>query len=70
MPARTHYSAGEIADALGKTERTVRRWIADGSLPSVKIGGSRLVSVAEFNRLLGVEDWALPDLGQRAEAHK
>ncbi|GAB2206642.1 hypothetical protein ROS1_34590 [Roseibium sp. ROS1] len=70
MPGRTHYSASEIADALGKTERTVRRWIAEGSLPSVKIGGSRLVAVAEFNRLLGIEDWTLPDLGQRAEAHK
>ncbi|MHA7775405.1 helix-turn-helix domain-containing protein [Roseibium sp. M-1] len=70
MPVRTHYSACEIAAALGKTERTVRRWIAEGSLPSVKIGGSRLVSVAEFNRLLGVEDWTLPDPGQHAKAHK
>ena len=30
------------------TERTVRRWITDGTLPSVKIGGARLVARAEL----------------------
>jgi excisionase family DNA binding protein len=32
--------------------RTVRRWIADGALPSVKIGGARLVAEADLRRLL------------------
>ncbi|MBD1548440.1 helix-turn-helix domain-containing protein [Roseibium aggregatum] len=65
MPVRTHCSASEIAAATGKNERTVRRWISDGSLPSVKIGGSRLVPAAELNRLLGIEDWTLSDEEQR-----
>ena len=34
----------EIAEWLDVTERTVRRWIADGTLPSVKLGGARLVA--------------------------
>ena len=61
MAHRTHYSPSEIAAAVGKTERTIRRWIADGTLPSVKIGGSRLVPAAELNRLLGIENWELSD---------
>ena len=45
--------AGKIARLLGMTERTVRRWIASGELPSVKIGGARLVSREDLEALLG-----------------
>lgn len=36
----TMLSAAQVAERLGLSLRTVRRWIADGSLPSVKIGGA------------------------------
>jgi excisionase family DNA binding protein len=42
----------EVATLVRRSERTVRRWIADGTLPSVKIGGTRLVAIAELQRLL------------------
>jgi excisionase family DNA binding protein len=32
--------------------RTVRRWIADEIIPSTKLGGVRLVSNADLERLL------------------
>ena len=35
--------ARDIADLLGLSIRTIRRWLADGTLPSVRIGGARLV---------------------------
>jgi excisionase family DNA binding protein len=52
--------AGEIARLTGMSLRTVRRWIADGVLPSTKIGGTRLVAMADLNRLL----CASPDLAE------
>jgi excisionase family DNA binding protein len=52
MRARPEYlRAREVAELLNLSERTVRRWIADGTLPSVKIGGARLVPVDEIRRL-------------------
>jgi excisionase family DNA binding protein len=32
------YNAREVAEALGVTERTVRRWITAGQLPAIKAG--------------------------------
>ena len=43
--------AAEIARRLGLSERTVRRRIADKTLPSAKIGGARLVAQADLARL-------------------
>jgi excisionase family DNA binding protein len=48
-----HYMrAAKIARLLDISERTVRRWIATEMLPSVKIGGARLVAKADLERLL------------------
>ncbi len=44
--------AGEIAEKLGVEVRTVRRRIVDGTFPSVKLGGARLVSEADLVRAL------------------
>jgi excisionase family DNA binding protein len=41
QPAFT--TARALARRYGKSERTIRRWIASGALPSIKIGGSRLI---------------------------
>ena len=44
--------AGDIARLTGMSLRSVRRWIADEALPSIKLGGARLVQKAELERLL------------------
>ena len=56
MIARSHLRVREIADLLGVSERTVRRWIAIGTLPSNKIGGARFVAKADLERLLGEDE--------------
>lgn len=50
--SQKYLRAPEIAAELGMTERTVRRWIADGTLLSVKIRGARLVARTELERVL------------------
>jgi excisionase family DNA binding protein len=47
-----YWRARAIAELLDVDVRTVRRWIADGTLPSAKIGGARLVAEAGLLRLL------------------
>ncbi len=42
-----------VAELLDVTERTVRRWIADETLPSVKVGGARLIARATLEQQLG-----------------
>jgi excisionase family DNA binding protein len=50
--ARAYLRAGDIARLSGASVRTVRRWIADKILPSVKVRGIRLVPSKEVERLL------------------
>ena len=52
-----------VAELLDVTERTVRRWIADGTLPSVKLGGARLIARATLEQKLG----APPDLFEESD---
>ena len=53
MTSRAEYlRAADIARLIGISLRTVRRWIADEIIPSVKLGGSRLVARADLERLL------------------
>ena len=51
--AQTYLRADEISQFLGLSTRTIRRWIADGTLPSVKLGGARLVARATLEQRLG-----------------
>ena len=44
--------AREIAELLGQSVRTIRRRIKDGTLPSIKIGGARLVAKDDLLRVL------------------
>ena len=39
-------SAREAADLLGTSERTIRRRIASGDLPSIKVGGQRRIPLS------------------------
>ena len=53
MSAAAYLRPRHIAELLGVTERTVRRWIADGTLPSTRLGGARLVARATLEQRLG-----------------
>ena len=50
--AAQYLRARGVARLVGVSERTVKRWIAEGTLPSVKIGGARLVAKSDLERLL------------------
>jgi excisionase family DNA binding protein len=45
---RRYLRAPDIARELGVSVRTVRRWISSRTLPSVKIGGTRLVEEVDL----------------------
>jgi excisionase family DNA binding protein len=49
---REYLRAKEIAGLTGMSLRTIRRWIADEILPSVKLGGARLVATADLEAVL------------------
>lgn len=49
---RKYLRAADIATITGMSLRTVRRWIADGTLPSSKPVGARLVATEDLDRLL------------------
>jgi excisionase family DNA binding protein len=61
--APEYLRTGDIARPSGASVRTVRRRIADGILPSVKVGGLRLVPRKALDRLLSPAplDWADPE---------
>ena len=49
---RKFYSVIETASMLGCTEITIRRWVMDGTIGSVKIGGRRLIPVKTIEALI------------------
>jgi excisionase family DNA binding protein len=61
--------AGEIARLCGVSVRTVRRWIAAETLPSVKVGGVRLVAREAVGQTLApaMPDWEEDDLKKEKE---
>jgi len=46
------FTVKEIAQELKVTERTVRRWIADGKLKAIKIQGILRIENPEYQRFL------------------
>lgn len=44
-------TVAEVADRLNVSERTVRRWIAEGALPATKIVGRVRISGADVDAL-------------------
>jgi excisionase family DNA binding protein len=50
--ARDYLRAADIARSTGASLRTVRRWIAEEILPSVKVRGMRLVHRKDLERML------------------
>ena len=49
---KQYLRAAEIAALTGMSLRTIRRWIRDEVLASAKIGGARLVAIADLEGLL------------------
>jgi len=45
-------SARQAGEVFGVSYPTVNRWIADGTLPSIKIAGRRLIAVATIEKLV------------------
>jgi excisionase family DNA binding protein len=41
---KEYLRAAEIAALTGMSLRTIRRWVAEKTLPSTKLGGARLVA--------------------------
>lgn len=52
MGVSQYLRARQIAEELGLSVRTIRRWLADGTLPSVRLGGARLVAEVDLLRLV------------------
>lgn len=44
-------TVADVADRLNVSERTVRRWIAEGALPATKIVGRVRISGADVDAL-------------------
>ncbi len=49
---RVTYRVREVAEMLGIHERTAWRWLREGRMRSVKVGGATLVPAAEVARLI------------------
>ena len=45
------YTTKEIAKMFKVSERTVKKWIADGDMKVVRVGGTVRISEEEINRL-------------------
>ena len=70
---RQYLRADEIARLTGVSLRTVRRWIADEKLPSVKLAGVRLVAKKAVQQMLApaLRDWSEdePECGDHTDAY-
>jgi len=59
-----YFRVAEIAELTGLALRTIRRRIADGTFPSTKLGGARLVAKADLEAAFPPAD------GESNEDHK
>jgi excisionase family DNA binding protein len=51
IESKVYLSAAELATLVGVTERTTKRWIAEGVMPSALIGGVRRVRRSDVEAL-------------------
>jgi len=61
-----HYSTREVCEFLGIANRTIRRWIKEGRIRAVNIGGRWRIPESEVKRLLGqpVEQITVPKVAR------
>ncbi len=52
MSPRLAFTLEEVAQALGVSARTLRRWRSDGRVRVVEIGGIKRIRAEELDRLL------------------
>lgn len=50
--AEQHLKSGEVMTALRISRRTLDSWVADGSLPAVKVGGQRRYNRVDVEAIL------------------
>ncbi len=55
---RLTYRVPEVAEKLGIHERTVWRWLREGRLKRVKVGGATLIPADQVERLIRSETTA------------
>jgi len=68
--AQEYLRARDIVRLTGVSLRTARRWIANKTLLSGKVGGARLVAKRELERLLSVPHKVDEGGVGRAEEHQ
>lgn len=49
---RRYLTAAEIAFMIGRSPRTIRRWLAAHVIPSFHIGGTRLVDAQDLEAVI------------------
>ena len=60
---------GQVAEILGVSVDTIRRWAADGTLKTTRSsGGQRLVSAAELSRMLSARRRSVPERSISAQS--
>jgi len=61
-----HYSTREVCKILGIANRTIRRWIKEGRVRAVNVGGRWRIPESEVKRLLGqlAEEIATPRIAR------
>lgn len=52
-PRERFFTIQEIAEALGVSERTVRRWVSDGSLSAHRFGRTVRILESELKAFIG-----------------
>jgi excisionase family DNA binding protein len=55
MLQKEAYSPEEVAQILGKSIETIRRWLRSGVINATKLGRSWIVSKTEIQRILKIE---------------
>ena len=58
---KKYLRAPEIAALTGMSERTIRRWLADEILPSTKVAGARIVTMADLEAVLSAACDTIPE---------
>ena len=61
MGGKRYLRAADIVRLTGVSIRTVRRWIADETIPSLKLGGARLVATADLEAVLSSSNNVIKD---------
>lgn len=60
LDGRVVITVTELATLLNLDPRTIRRGVADGSIPSVRVGSSVRIPVAKVRALMGLDN-PVPD---------